>query len=73
MDLTTIVGGVAVAVIAYFVFFKKKTEDKTPAETTTTETTTTDASTDALTVATVTVASTATLPSGSVDTPKAPS
>jgi hypothetical protein len=33
MDLTTIVGGVAVAVIAYFVFFNKKAEETTPTET----------------------------------------
>ena len=35
MDLTTIVGVVAVAVIAYFVFFNKKAEETTPTDTAT--------------------------------------
>jgi len=37
MDLTTIVGVVAVAVIAYFVFFNKKAEETTPTETPSTD------------------------------------
>jgi len=35
MNLTTIVGGIAVVIIGYFVFFKRKSADTAPTETTT--------------------------------------